>query len=205
MILPTFNTYEEFETAKSQCELCPVGKCYNKVVLSEGCKKNPNVVLVGEAPGADEVTHGRPFIGRCGQVLRKAIRNFGYNKGNTLITNTMPCRPPSNQYPDDVEIVGHCMLRWLWNELLLTKPNVIVLLGSKALSGVLDMAGIMSLRGTVFDLEYRGVKAKCIPTYHPSFVMRKRGMKSGPKVTTDFLCDLELAAEMSGILDKKGA
>ena len=164
--------YSRFEAAKAQCNACPLRAVYNRVVGSDGCKQHPKVVVVGEAPGADEVTEGRPFVGRAGKILRGALNDYGFRKGNTLITNTIPCRPPDNNYPVDRALVSSCMDRWLRPELSLLQPEIILLLGGKALKAVLGMDGITKLRGQWFHVDIGECHAAVMPTFHPSYVLR---------------------------------
>jgi DNA polymerase len=195
-----YKNYAEFNRAKGGCRACPVGKAHNCVVASEGCTESPLVMIVGEAPGADEVKRRRPFIGKSGQILRRAIRPCGYTKHNTLISNSIPCRPEGNKYPDDPQLVHECMSRWLLNEIDLLKPEYMLLLGSKALFALFGLDGITSRRGTWLLLERGSLKIECLPTYHPSYVMRVRNMRGGMEKVADFVADIREVAACAGFL-----
>ena len=95
-----FTTYKQFEEAKTKCRKCEVGNVYDKVVLSDGCK-TARIMIIGEAPGADEVEQGRPFVGKAGKLVRETIKEFGYDETITLISNVIPCRPENNKFPKD--------------------------------------------------------------------------------------------------------
>jgi len=198
--MAAYESYSEFNKAKLACRECPLWKHHKRVVGSEGNTVDPTVVVIGEAPGADEIKRRRPFVGKAGQVLRRAMRPYGYSKLNTLVTNTIPCRPPQNRYPDDRSVVDTCMNRWLWNELDLLKPQYILMLGAKPLWALFNLDGITSRRGTWFLLQRDSFKAECLPTYHPSYVMRVRNMRSGHQKVSEFLADLREMAMTAGFL-----
>lgn len=192
--------YEIFEQEKIQCKQCIIGSFYNKVVCSDGNKKDPIIVILGEAPGDSEVIGNQPFIGKAGQVLREQLRKFGYNKKNTLITNTIPCRPLDNKYPTDKSLIDNCTKKWLFRELDILKPKYLILLGAKPLSCILGLEGITRLRGNFYDYELNGNKMKCYPICHPSYVMRKQYMEEGKKISEDFVNDLRNVSKEAGII-----
>jgi uracil-DNA glycosylase family 4 len=198
--MSTYKNYAEFNRAKQGCRACEIGKVYNCVVGSEGCTDNPLVMIVGEAPGADEVRRRRPFIGKSGQVLRRALRPCGYTKHNTLISNTIPCRPLDNQYPDDTLLVGECMARWLHPEIMLLRPKYMLILGAKALNAIFGLDGITARRGKWLLLETGGLRIECLPTYHPSYVLRVRKLKGGHRKVADFVADIREVAACAGFL-----
>jgi len=195
-----YDNYDEFRRAKLACRECPLWNHHKRVVGSEGNTVDPTVVIVGEAPGADEVRRRRPFVGKTGQVLRRAMRPYGYNKLNTLVTNTIPCRPPQNCYPSDMSVVDECMGRWFWNELDLLKPKYVLLLGAKPLQALFRVEGITKNRGTWFLLQRDGYRSECLPTYHPSYVMRVRNTRGGHQKVSEFLADLREMAMTAGFL-----
>ena len=188
--------YQEFEEAKLKCRACEVGNVYNCVVPSDGNKKNPTVLIAGEAPGADEVIALKPFVGKAGKLLRKTLNEFGYRKTNSLITNTIPCRPEDNQFPKDSKLVDNCVYDWLQKEIEITKPKYILLIGATPTKFLLSMSGITKLRGQWF--EYRGIP--CMPTYHPSFVLRKQYMAEGKEIQKNFAQDIKTVAEKAGFI-----
>ena len=114
-----YKSYKEFEDAKQKCRECMVGHIYNQVVLSDGNKTNTKILIIGEAPGADEIKEGKPFIGKAGKLLRSTLEKYGINESNSVITNTMPCRPLNNKFPKDKKLVYRCRNRWLKQEIAL--------------------------------------------------------------------------------------
>lgn len=191
-----YSSYEEFEKQKILCRECLVGKTYNCVVCSDGCKKNPIVVVAGEAPGNDELISGSPFVGKAGKKLRATINQLGFNKENTLITNVMPCRPLDNKFPIDRDLVLNCARKWVFQELLLLKPKFLLLLGNQPLNYIAGQTGITSKRGTWISIG----SFECMPTYHPSFVIRKMYMEDGKEIEENFINDIKQVAVKAGFV-----
>jgi uracil-DNA glycosylase family 4 len=189
-----YNSYQEFELKKSSCRECPVGLVYNCVVLSDGCKENPVVMISGESPGSEELTKGLPFVGKAGKLLRSTLNKFGFRTYNTIITNVIPCRPLDNKFPTDTKMVQECVERWLSVEMDILKPKFMILLGNQPFKFVLGKSGITSWRGTWFEKD--GIKM--MPTYHPSYVIRKSHMSDGEDVKAEFEADISLVAEAAG-------
>ena len=186
------NDYRLFETAKEKFRECSVGPIYDKVVLSDGNKDNPIVMVCGEAPGKDEVAEGFPFVGRAGQLLRSSVNKYGFRRKNTLITNIIPCRPENNKFPSDMSLVKSCMARWLLNEIDIIKPKYMLLVGAKPLYFLLGMTGITNLRGEWYTLPDHNVE--CLPTFHSSYVLRKQYTKEGDQIKKHFLSDIRKVA-----------
>ena len=191
----SFASYQEFESAKRSCRACEIWNCYQTVVCSDGCKLQPKVVIVGECPGREEVEQGMPFVGKAGKLLRNVINKLGFRRNTTLITNVMPCRPLNNQFPSDVELVKKCAQTWLAQELSLLQPQALILLGNQPLKFLLGQVGITSKRGTWMKLE----SIRVMPTYHPSYVLRKKYMQDGPEILKNFFDDILQVANFCGM------
>lgn len=194
-----YTSYQEFEKEKILCRNCPIGRVYNRVVLSDGNKINPQVVIVGECPGSTEIELGLPFIGKAGQLLREYLRKYGFNKKNTLITNTIPCRPEANKFPttaESISYVENCVNNWVLEELRILSPDFILFLGAQSLKYVgKRTGGISKERGNPFYLSVGDKMALCMPTYHPSFVIRKQHMQEGKEVIAQFESDLQFISK----------
>lgn len=150
------------------CEACSVRKGCTQVVRADG-SLNPILMIIGEAPGAEEDEQGIPFVGACGQILRDVVRGTKIiNKTNTLITNVLKCRPPKNKFPKD-ETPSICVGKWLTQEIAIAKPQRILLLGAVPLKFVAGMKGITSVRGQWINIQ--GIRG--MATFHPSYVMRQ--------------------------------
>ena len=156
----------------SQCQLCALSKTRTKTVFGEG-DPHARLMFVGEGPGAQEDTSGRPFVGRAGELLTKMIENaIEIPRSHTYITNIVKCRPPNNRVPTPEE--AHTCLPYLMKQIELVKPSIIVALGATAyhyLTG--DKTGISKVRGEVIEMPgYR-----LVPTYHPSYLLRNPSAK----------------------------
>jgi DNA polymerase len=152
------------------CTACGMRAKCTQVVLPVGRLENPALLIVGEAPGADEDEQGEPFVGQAGETLREVIRATGViDKRNTCMTNTIQCRPPGNKFPTKAEVPSVCTNKWVFPMIDMLKPQRMLLLGAKPLKHVAGLDGITKNRGTWFNI--RGVRT--MATFHPSFIMRK--------------------------------
>ena len=170
--------FEELENIKAEClncTRCPLGQTRNKVVFSAGVP-NDKIVLIGEAPGANEDLTGEPFVGRAGQLLDKILESVGFSRQtNIYICNTIKCRPPENRDPLPEEKLA-CR-NYLDRQLATLKPKIILLCGKVALSSFLDTKeGITKLRGRWFDGPFG---AKMMPIFHPSYLLRNQSREVG--------------------------
>ncbi|MCS7137696.1 MAG: uracil-DNA glycosylase, partial [Candidatus Caldarchaeum sp.] len=112
------------------CRLCPLWMSRRNAVPGEG---NPNaeVMFIGEGPGEDEDLQGRPFVGRSGKLLTEALEKAGIRREDVFITNVVKCRPPGNREPTPEE-TSVCTKNYLFRQIELVNPRLIVLLGSVA-------------------------------------------------------------------------
>ena len=149
------------------------------LVFADGTPHAP-VMVIGEAPGADEDRIGKPFVGRSGQLLDRMLAAIGLERQrNVYITNILFWRPPGNRKPTDAEIA--LCLPFVWRHIALGAPKVVVLSGGTATSAILGRAeGITKLRGKWFDLAVPGLNSPvpALTTYHPSFLLRTPARKS---------------------------
>jgi uracil-DNA glycosylase len=94
------------------CQLCDLAVCRTKAVPGEGpCPAG--IMLVGEAPGADEDVTGRPFVGRAGRLLDRSLGLAGIKRSEVFITSVVKCRPPHNRKPKRIEIESWYVFSWL--------------------------------------------------------------------------------------------
>ena len=148
------------------CQRCRLAKGRNKIVFADG-DANAQLMFVGEGPGADEDAQGEPFVGRAGQLLNNMINAMGVKREQVYIANVVKCRPPQNRTPEPDE-ANTCM-QFLWKQIDVVRPEVMVLLGSTAATYLLGRkASLASLRGRIHDV--RG--SKTIVTYHPAYLLR---------------------------------
>ena len=95
----SFENLKDIEKEVQQCKSCPLYISRNNVVFSDGSNK-AKIMLIGEAPGADEDKQGKPFVGRAGKLLNEFLKLAGINRNEDLyIANTIKCRPPENRKP----------------------------------------------------------------------------------------------------------
>lgn len=157
----------EIAVRVSVCEACGLCKQRTHVVPGQGNPVSPDVMFIGEAPGAQEDEQGLAFVGAAGQLLTKMINAMGYAREDIFIGNICKCRPPNNRTPS-MEEMQKC-LPFLREQIAIIKPKTIVLLGNTAIKGLLEsQAGVTRLQGqwTV----YSGIPV--MPTYHPAYLLR---------------------------------
>jgi uracil-DNA glycosylase family 4 len=130
------------------------------------------VMLVGEAPGANEDLQGRPFVGRAGQLLDELLAEAGLDRDHVYITNVVKARPPGNRDPRAAE-VAHWM-PYLEAQLALIQPRLVVQLGRHALAHFTDGARISEVHGT---LQFERGRA-LFPMYHPAAALHNASLWS---------------------------
>lgn len=153
---------------------CDLKKYANNLVFGEGNEK-ADVVLIGEAPGADEDQQGRPFVGQSGQLLTKALEIIGLKRSDIFITNIVPWRPPMNRTPTLSEI--NLFLPFVRKRIEIIKPKIILCVGATSAKAILgNNSGIMKIRGLWFDYEFNK-EIKIITTFHPAYLLRSPSQK----------------------------
>jgi DNA polymerase len=151
------------------CPRCGLARTRRNVVFGEG-NESAEVLVVGEAPGADEDRSGRPFVGRAGKLLDLLLASVGFPRESVYICNVLKCRPPANRNPAPEEI--EACSPYLRRQVELIGPRVILTVGtfpSQTLLG--SQEPISRLRGRVH--EYLGTPL--IPTFHPAALLRNPG------------------------------
>src|SRR5438045_4782396 len=153
-------------------EGCPLKRTATNTVFIDGNPAAP-VMIVGEAPGADEDRIGRPFVGRAGQLLDRMLAAIGLDRSGVQITNVIYWRPPGNRKPTSAEIAA--CLPFVFRHIALSRPKVLVLAGGTAATALLPVSdGITRLRGRWFELSVPGLDApvSTLPMFHPAFLLR---------------------------------
>jgi uracil-DNA glycosylase family 4 len=168
------------------CKKCSLHKTRTNVVPGQG-KMSPDIMFIGEAPGADEDAQGLSFVGRAGKLLTKMIVAMGYTRDDVFIGNILKCRPPDNRTPVPEEIA--MCIPYLLRQIAVLRPKVIVALGGTAVRGLLkDETPISKLRGKW--TEFAGVPL--MPTYHPAYLLRS------PSAKRDSWADLQAVLKKLG-------
>jgi len=157
---------------------CSLRRTATHTVFADGNPDAP-LMLIGEAPGADEDRIGLPFVGRSGQLLDRMLATIGVRRAeNAYITNVLFWRPPGNRKPTPEETA--ICLPFVWRHIALKRPKIVVLCGGTATATLLNRNdGIMRLRGRWFDLMVPNLGAvPALATFHPSFLLRAPAHKS---------------------------
>ncbi len=156
------------------CQRCDLWQTRTQVVVGEG-DPHSSILLIGEGPGENEDLTGRPFVGRAGAVLDKALEEVGLERESVYITNVVRCRPTlvqggriSNRAPKAGEI--RACEPWRWLELNLVNPKVVVCVGAPAAKSLIDPKfKLTEQRGQLFPKEDGRTY---IATLHPAYVLR---------------------------------
>ncbi|MDR3506774.1 MAG: uracil-DNA glycosylase [Caulobacteraceae bacterium] len=159
-----------------------------QAVFSRGAADAP-VMIIGEAPGAEEDIQGEPFVGRAGKLLDRMIAAAGL-QGRVFITNTVFWRPPGNRTPTPQEQM--ICAPFLERAIALVQPKLLLLSGGAAAKAVLQrQEGILSLRGRWIDWRSadESLSLPAMPTLHPAFLLRQPAAKK--KAWADFLMLVE--------------
>ena len=156
---------------------CPLKATAMNLCLADG---NPEarLMIIGEAPGADEDRQGKPFVGRAGQLLDKMIGAIGLAREDVYITNLIFWRPPGNRTPTPIET--ETCLPFVERQIELVQPEVILLAGGAAAKTLLaTTTGIMRLRGRWARYSHEGLSdpLPILPTLHPAFLLRRPAEK----------------------------
>lgn len=169
---------DELKELKQKCEKCyncALGRTRNNIVFSDG---NPEakILLIGEAPGADEDATGIPFVGRAGKLLTNIIEESGLSRQNDFyICNTVKCRPPENRVPTDEE--KKICEQFLLSQIKIVNPKLIVLCGATSAKSFLgNKIKISQIRGQWFKL-FDNIDTTVI--FHPSYLLRNHSEKEG--------------------------
>jgi uracil-DNA glycosylase family 4 len=150
-----------------RCEACPLAKTRHSFVFGAGNVDAP-LMIIGEAPGADEDAQGLPFVGAAGQLLTELCASIDLDrKKDIFITNILKCRPPANRNPESTEIAA--CLPLLEKQISVIAPRLLLLLGRIAAHALLERPdSIAKLRAAVH--KYRGIPV--MVTYHPAAILR---------------------------------
>ncbi len=166
-----YETWEELEKSIIDCKKCKLCTNRKNIVFGQG-NKNAKIMFIGEGPGADEDMQGIPFVGKAGKLMDEAFKGIGINRQDVYIANIVKCRPPSNRDPEEDEV--DVCLNYLRNQVILIKPQIIVLLGRIALKNILgNEYNISTARGKW--VEKKGIMY--MPTWHPAALLRDENKK----------------------------
>lgn len=164
------------QAAMAAFEHCDLKQGARQLVFADG-QAAARVMIIGEAPGREEDTQGKPFVGRAGQLLDLMFRQIGLSRDTPdaeaalYITNVLPWRPPQNRDPEAGEMA--MMLPFLHRHIALADPEIIVAMGNHACDALLGRKGITRLRGTWSE----AVGKPVLPMFHPAYLLRNPAAK----------------------------
>ena len=187
--LEAVDTLDALGVAIANFEECPLKfQGARQAVLWRG-SLDAEVMIIGEAPGADEDAQGAPFVGRAGRLLDKMLAAAGL-EDRVLITNTVFWRPPGNRTPTTEEQLS--CAPFLERAIELVQPKLLLLVGAAATRSLLNKGeGILALRGRWFAWRAKtsDLETPALPTLHPAFLLRQ------PSAKKKAWLDLQLLAE----------
>ncbi len=170
----------EIREAALACAACGLSARRRNVVFGEGNPESP-LVLVGEGPGDQEDATGRPFVGRAGQLLERALQDNGLSRDQVYICNVVKCRAcdwstgkPVNRPPAEDELAA-CR-PWLDAQLGAIAPKVVLCIGSPSAKSLIKKDFRITLeRGRYFPCTYAKT---AIATLHPAYILRNQSANS---------------------------
>ena len=150
---------------------CDLKKQAKNIVFCDGNPKS-KIMLIGEAPGANEDLEGLPFVGRAGILLDKMLKSINLDRKKVYISNIINYRPPDNRRPTDEEIKRY--LPFITKHIEIINPKILVLLGSTAMNALIGNEVVISkMRGKWIEKKFGSCKTSVIITFHPAFLMRQ--------------------------------
>ena len=150
---------------------CSLKSSSTNMVFSDGNPKS-KIMLIGEAPGANEDEEGLPFVGRAGALLDKMLAAIDLDRNKVYISNIINFRPPDNRRPTDEEIKRY--LPFISKHIEIINPKILVLLGSTAMNALIGKEVVISkMRGKWIEKKFGNCKTSVIITFHPAFLMRQ--------------------------------
>jgi DNA polymerase len=160
------------------CVKCPL--CQSRTLAAPGDGKvSARIMLIGEAPGREEDESGHPFVGAAGRFLDQVLEDAGVTRDDLFITNIVKCRPPNNRTPRVGE-VETCTSNYLFEQIEIINPALIVLLGGVAAKKMLGVKSVNEARGRVIEHDGR----RYLVGYHPAVRFYREDL--GEKVKEDF-------------------
>ena len=163
--------WARLQAAVKDCTACDLAATRRQTVFGVGAP-TASVMIIGEAPGAEEDARGEPFVGQAGRLLDLMLAEIGLARGEQVfICNVLKCRPPNNRNPQPDEVAA--CAAFLEEQIKLVRPRVVLLLGGFAIRSILKTeSSVGSQRGTVHRRVLGGVEVPIIVSYHPAYLLR---------------------------------
>ena len=166
--------WDELQSRVSTCMACALHSSRIQTVFGVG-DRQADLLIIGEAPGAEEDRQGEPFVGRAGQLLNEMLFSIGFQREQVFIANILKCRPPDNRDPRPEEVL-HCE-SYLKRQVELLSPKLIIAVGRIAAQNLLKTdTGLARLRGKCHT--FGDTNIPVVVTYHPAYLLRKPTEKS---------------------------
>jgi DNA polymerase len=160
---------EELRAILDRFDGCGLKGSASRLVFADGTP-GARLMLVGEAPGAEEDKQGLPFVGRSGQLLDRMLAAIGLKRADIYIANIVPWRPPGNRTPTPVET--QICLPFIQRQIELCNPEVLVTIGQPSTGALLGVQGIMKNRGRWFPFHTGTREIRAMPMLHPAYLLR---------------------------------
>jgi DNA polymerase len=171
---PSEAGWDELADQVRSCTRCDLHKTRTQTVFGVG-RHNADLMVIGEAPGADEDRQGEPFVGRAGQLLNAMLKAIGLKREDVFIANILKCRPPNNRDPAPAET--GCCTPYLERQIALVAPRAVLAVGRIAAQHLLQSdQAIGRLRGKA--LNFGAKQTPIVATYHPAYLLRSPLAKS---------------------------
>ena len=169
------NNLELLKNSIIELKNCNLKRQAKNMVFCDGNPKS-KIMLVGEAPGANEDQEGLPFVGRAGMLLDKMLTAINLDRKKVYISNIVNYRPPENRKPTEEEIRRY--LPFITKHIEIINPKILVLLGSTAMNALIGNNVVISkMRGKWIEKKFGSCKTSVIITFHPAFLMRQPAQK----------------------------
>ena len=169
------NNLELLKKSIIELKNCNLKRQAKNMVFCDGNPKS-KIMLVGEAPGANEDQEGLPFVGRAGMLLDKMLAAINLDRKKVYISNIVNYRPPENRKPTEEEIRRY--LPFITKHIEIINPKILVLLGSTAMNALIgDNVVISKMRGKWIEKKFGSCKTSVIITFHLAFLMRQPAQK----------------------------
>jgi len=191
------NKAKELELLKNSIisqKSCDLKRNAKNIVFSDGNPKS-KIMLIGEAPGANEDQEGLPFVGRAGILLDKMLASINLDRKKVYISNIVNYRPPENRRPTEKEIQRY--LPFIRKHIEIISPKILVLLGSTAMNALIGNEIVISkMRGKWIEKKFGNCKTSVIITFHPAFLMRQPAQKKMSWIDLKMIRDRKISLKI---------
>jgi len=167
----TLTSLEAIDRAVHDCTACPLAAGRLKAVPGDGNPRS-ELLFIGEGPGQKEDQTGHPFVGAAGKFLDQMLASISLTRAEVFVTNVVKCRPPQNRDPEPDEI-STCTDLYLWRQIALMNPKVIITLGRHSMGLFLPGMKISAIHGQPKRVKDRVI----LPLYHPAAALYNGGMR----------------------------